>query len=295
MDESGEWVLAHGELSLKNGAQKARLTRKTPDVLACLIRNRGRIVSQEALLREVWPGVTVKPDLVREYVCDLRALLGDDPGTPRTIETVRGQGYRLIGDLRLADGRSWIEPRLATVAVVGSAGSAPDRRCQSLTLGLADDIRSELSRSPDVAVVADEPLSADRWHMQQRALGRVARYLIKVAARANGRRLIVRVNLIRCQTARIVWARHFDVSSGRAAGIAEEVACAVANSLGGLHGEISRLEANRLHAKSVAELNAYEHYALAREAAWKFEKASARVGLGHIEKALAGDPGFARG
>ena len=42
-------------------------------------------------------------------------------------------------------------------------------------------------------------------------------------------------------------------------------------------------------------MNPYEHYVLANEAAWKFEKASTMAGLAHIEKALVGDPGFARG
>ena len=52
--------------SLVNGARTARLTRKAGDVLACLIRHRGRVVSQELLLREVWPNLHVTPDLVRE-------------------------------------------------------------------------------------------------------------------------------------------------------------------------------------------------------------------------------------
>jgi tetratricopeptide (TPR) repeat protein len=118
--------------------------------------------------------------------------------------------------------------------------------------------------------------------------------MITVSTRANGRRSDVLVNLIRSQTARIVWSRHFRIPSGRATGVAEQVACAVANSLGGLHGEIHRLEANRLRAKPEAELNGYEHFVLASDAAWKFDTASAWIGLGHIEKALAGDSGFAR-
>jgi DNA-binding winged helix-turn-helix (wHTH) protein len=292
MDEDDAWLLDQSELTLARGSGKTRLTRKTADVLACLIRNSGRVVAQDVLLREVWPGITVKVDLVREYVCDLRALLGDDAETPRLIETVRGLGYRLVGNVRLSDRRSWIEPRLVTVAVVGLAGPAQDRRGQCMALGLAEDIRSELSRSPEIAVFADEPSPADRW--QQAESRPVAQYMITVSTRANGRRLDVLVNLIRSQTARIVWSRHFRVPSGRATGVAEQVACAVANSLGGIHGEISRLEANRLRSKPEAELNPYDHYVLANDAVWKFEKASAVTGLGHIEKALAGDPGFAR-
>jgi DNA-binding winged helix-turn-helix (wHTH) protein len=167
MDEDDAWLLDQSELTLARGSGKTRLTRKTADVLACLIRNSGRVVAQDVLLREVWPGITVKVDLVREYVCDLRALLGDDAETPRLIETVRGLGYRLVGNVRLSDRRSWIEPRLVTVAVVGLAGPAQDRRGQCMALGLAEDIRSELSRSPEIAVFADEPSPADRWQQAE--------------------------------------------------------------------------------------------------------------------------------
>ena len=95
------WEFDAESLSLRSGARVERVTRRTADVLARLMRHRGHVVTREQLLR-AWSGLNVTPDLVRAYVSDLRALLGDDPHAPRFIDTVRGRGYRLIGDIHAA-------------------------------------------------------------------------------------------------------------------------------------------------------------------------------------------------
>lgn len=94
-----EWMLDVLESRLKGDRRSVPITPKAASVLLCLIRRKGEIVGREAILSEVWDGVTVTPDLVREYVFDLRAALGDDPKRPRFIETIRGRGYRLVGDV----------------------------------------------------------------------------------------------------------------------------------------------------------------------------------------------------
>jgi DNA-binding winged helix-turn-helix (wHTH) protein len=138
------WEFDAESLSLRSGARVERVTLRTGDVLACLMRHRGRVVTREQLLGEVWSGVNVTPDLVREYVSDLRALLGDDPHAPRFIETVRGRGYRLIGDIRAASADGTAVPVRIAVLRFGPCRTR-------VALGVSDEIAVELSRCRGMA------------------------------------------------------------------------------------------------------------------------------------------------
>jgi two-component system, OmpR family, response regulator len=63
-------------------------------LLACLLRDQGRVLSKAELLRQVWgPDFTGQPQVVDTYISYLRRKL-DSLGPP-LIRTRRGQGYVL--------------------------------------------------------------------------------------------------------------------------------------------------------------------------------------------------------
>jgi DNA-binding response OmpR family regulator len=72
-----------------------QLTAKEFDLLRVLVREQGRVVSREQLMKEVWDtswlGSTKTLDM---HISVLRRKLGDDAGQPRHIATVRGLGFR---------------------------------------------------------------------------------------------------------------------------------------------------------------------------------------------------------
>jgi DNA-binding response OmpR family regulator len=71
------------------------LTPREFDLLAFLVKNRGRVFSAERLLEEVWGYANpVDPRTVAVHIRSLREKLEDDPSRPVLIETVRGVGYR---------------------------------------------------------------------------------------------------------------------------------------------------------------------------------------------------------
>jgi len=72
------------------------LTALEFDLLAVLARDPGIVVGRQVLLDRVWGADYVGDDhLVDVHIGNLRRKLGDDPGRPRFIETVRSVGYRL--------------------------------------------------------------------------------------------------------------------------------------------------------------------------------------------------------
>jgi DNA-binding response OmpR family regulator len=73
------------------------LTRKEFGVLRLLAACEGRVVTRDELLETVWglnAGQSTRT--IDNHVATLRAKLEEDPGHPRTLQTVHGVGYKLV-------------------------------------------------------------------------------------------------------------------------------------------------------------------------------------------------------
>lgn len=66
-------------------------------LLAAFIRSRGRVLSRQQLLDQVWADVTCGDRVVDTHVSNLRKKLEPDPAEPRYLASVRGMGYRFDG------------------------------------------------------------------------------------------------------------------------------------------------------------------------------------------------------
>jgi DNA-binding response OmpR family regulator len=77
------------------GSTELQLTTKEFDLLRVLVREGGKVVTREQIMREVWDtnwwGSTKTLDM---HISWLRRKLGDDAASPRYITTVRGVGFR---------------------------------------------------------------------------------------------------------------------------------------------------------------------------------------------------------
>ena len=72
------------------------LTATEYELLRILSVNAGRVVTSEALLRQVWSArESTDTERVRAFVKQLRAKLGDDAARPTYIFNERGVGYRM--------------------------------------------------------------------------------------------------------------------------------------------------------------------------------------------------------
>ncbi|WP_106400902.1 response regulator [Actinocorallia populi] len=81
----------------RDGAD-VRLTPTEWHVLEILVRNPGRLVSQQQLLHEVWgPSYERETHYLRVYLAQLRRKLEPDPSRPRYLITEPGMGYRFAG------------------------------------------------------------------------------------------------------------------------------------------------------------------------------------------------------
>ena len=68
-------------------------------LLLVFLSNKGRVLSREILLEEIWDigGGYVSDNTLTVYIKRIREKIEDTPSTPQIIKTVRGKGYRLGG------------------------------------------------------------------------------------------------------------------------------------------------------------------------------------------------------
>ena len=99
----GEPVLDLGDFTIdlatkriiRDGAE-VHLTPTEWSIIETLARNRGKLVGQRQLLREVWgPAYRNETNYLRVYLAQLRRKLEPVPGRPRHLITEPGMGYRL--------------------------------------------------------------------------------------------------------------------------------------------------------------------------------------------------------
>lgn len=77
------------------GGEEVRLTPTEWQLLAVLVRNPGKLMSQRQLLLEVWgPGYETAQGNLRLYMAQLRGKLEPDPARPAYFRTELGMGYR---------------------------------------------------------------------------------------------------------------------------------------------------------------------------------------------------------
>jgi len=78
-----------------------QLEPKTLRLLLFLIENRVRLIEKEEILEGVWNGTHVTENALVREIAKLRKTLGDDPKTPKYIQTVHTRGYRFIAEVEV--------------------------------------------------------------------------------------------------------------------------------------------------------------------------------------------------
>ena len=82
-------------LVMRDGAL-VPLPPKAFDTLLFLVRNSGRILSKEELMKATWPDTFVEEASLAQNISVLRRALGEAGGERQYIETIPRRGYRFL-------------------------------------------------------------------------------------------------------------------------------------------------------------------------------------------------------
>ena len=95
-------ILEFGVLSIDLANHIARknndilkLTSTEFSLLALLVRNEGRVLTHQYILKEIWGmGYLEQTQYLRVFIAQLRKKIEDDPAKPKLLNTESGIGYR---------------------------------------------------------------------------------------------------------------------------------------------------------------------------------------------------------
>jgi DNA-binding winged helix-turn-helix (wHTH) protein len=117
------FLLDIDDRQLRRGGESVELNARYFDALALLVRERGRLVSKDRFMDEVWRGIPVTDEALTQCIKTLRRQLGDTASNPRFIETVPKHGYRFVAAVETAAADEAV-PRAPETASADEA--APD-------------------------------------------------------------------------------------------------------------------------------------------------------------------------
>ena len=102
---------------LIRGGQQIKLTKLSFKVLQSLVQAAPALISHDDLIDEVWgPKREITPDNLSQRMKTLRQSLGDDPNQPTYIEGVRGEGYRLVPEVKIQSAQTSSRPSRQTLS-----------------------------------------------------------------------------------------------------------------------------------------------------------------------------------
>lgn len=102
--EEKETVLSFDNLEIdlstrtvKKDNQLVKLTSTEYNLLALLVKNEGKVLTHQYLLRAIWgPGYINQSQYLRVFIAQIRKKIEQDPNMPRFLLTESGVGYRFI-------------------------------------------------------------------------------------------------------------------------------------------------------------------------------------------------------
>ncbi len=102
--ENDEPLINCGELqvdlsarTVKKNKEFVKLTSTEYALLALLVKNEGKVLTHQYLLREIWgPGYINQSQYLRVFIAQLRKKIENDANRPEYIITESGIGYRFV-------------------------------------------------------------------------------------------------------------------------------------------------------------------------------------------------------
>ncbi len=95
----GGLVIDRERFRVLRDGEELRLTPKEFELLTCLSRHQGRVLTHRAILKAIWgPNAVDQPEQLRVLIGALRKKIEVNPSTPKYILTEPWVGYRFADD-----------------------------------------------------------------------------------------------------------------------------------------------------------------------------------------------------
>jgi DNA-binding winged helix-turn-helix (wHTH) protein/tetratricopeptide (TPR) repeat protein len=224
------------------------LKPKILDLLLFLIKSRGRLITKDDLMREVWRDTIVEENNITVSMSILRKILGENRDKPQFIETVPRRGYRFVAEVielsteqptarEIKPAGTYAKPEevpIDSLAVLPIGSQEKDPNVEYLSDGITESIIDLLSRIPNLRVLARSTVF--RFKQKQidpQEVGRLLNVQAVMMIRVTrlGDKLIIRSELVRVADGSQLWGEQYKRSPSDILTIQDEIARAITESL----------------------------------------------------------------
>jgi DNA-binding winged helix-turn-helix (wHTH) protein/TolB-like protein len=316
----GEWAVEPALNQLSAAGKTLKLEPKAMAVLVYLASRPGQVVSREALLSAIWPGVLVGDDSLTQVVIKLRKALGDIPEKPAYIQTISKGGYRLVAPVVRSQERAgvrraiwiagvgiaallvaavsswWIKTQVQrevtpavveadrvaqpTVTIKPFEALGSDPQAALLARGITADLVTDLSKVSGLSIIGETPVNAAP-----------IRYLVSGTVQRVGERLRLHVHLTDAQTGKQLWSERFERPLSGLFAIQEELGPKILHML---PAKVSEAELRRMAQRHTRNLEAYQYFQRGQAALLTRQRAENETAREMFRRAIALDAAFAR-
>lgn len=257
-------VLDTGSRRVTRGGTELNIGGLTFDFLQALAEMSPSMVSYDTLAERVWDGRPVSPETISQRAKMLRDALSDDAKSPRYLELVRGQGYRLVTDAVLLNDTSSLRSSrrpliyfaaaaLAAVLMLAVAARLSDNEPtpsvavlpfvdmseagdqRYLADGVAEELINHLSRLDGLDVASrTESFLFRSEGADLKDIGRQLKVtaILEGSIRRSDNNIRITVQLIDVDSGYHLWSQNFDRELSDIFAIQDEIAMQVAGALG---------------------------------------------------------------
>ena len=281
------------------------------DLLVYLVQNRGRVVSKEDLIGQVWDGRTVSDSTFTSRVNAARTAVGDSGRDQKLIRTISRKGLRFVGTVqeqepsnssrpaeRLAEKRLERSPSALplpdrpAIAVLPFNNMSGEREQEYFSDGISEDIITALSKLRWFFVIARNSsftYKGKAVHMKQVAEELGVRYVLEGSVRKSGDRVRITAQLNDVATGSHIWAERYDRDLADVFAVQDQITEAI---VAAIEPQLYAAENFRARRKPPNSLDAWDLVMRALSHYWRVTRPDNMVAQALLEKAIAIDPNY---
>ncbi|MCK1721071.1 winged helix-turn-helix domain-containing protein [Bradyrhizobium sp. 141] len=303
------------------------------DLIVHLVRNHERVVSKDELIDIVWNGRIISEAAFSSRINGARRVLGDNGTDQLFIRTLHRRGFRFVAQVQAIGGSDADAIRLApdqraTIDVPKQASLSTD--VSHLDDVVSESVKAEANSRSFIAVLpfrnmSNDPeneyfsygltediirlLARNRWlsvisrHSTIGFQGRVVdardvgaqlgvSYVMSGSVRKSRDVVRITAELTRAADGMQLWSDKYELQLENIFDIQEEMAKQIAATI---EPELSKVEQQLAARKAPESLDAWDCYQRGLWNLWRFTTPGFDSAEDYFQRAIAADPGFARG
>ena len=268
-----------------------RLTPKVFDTLLLLVQRKGKVISKDDLMREVWPDTAVEENNLNQNISTLRRVLGENRGENRYIATVQGRGIASFRRLRALASRNL--PPSRSQLLLPFVNLSSDEDSEFFADGISEEIINALAQIRNLRVVARTSVFSFKGNqVDLRTVGATlnAGAIIEGSVRKSGDRVRIVAQLINAADGCHIWSERYDRELQDIFEVQDEIARTIADRL---KVTLGPEKAQPLVRPETRNLEAYQAYLKGR---FHWNKRSAdglQKAIEYFQQAIGKDLGYA--